>query len=106
MRLITGLNDEYRKRYNKDVNHKSFDAVRDLPEPDLDDGNCSMPALAMPDVYKISEDPVICYRSYYAYGKEKLLNYTRSFQPEWIEEYQNNEEIQNLLVNNGYDFNR
>ena len=35
MRLITGLNDEYRKRYNKDVNHKSFDAVRDLPEPDL-----------------------------------------------------------------------
>ena len=29
VQLITHLNDEYRYRYDKDVNHKSYDAVKD-----------------------------------------------------------------------------
>jgi hypothetical protein len=29
------LNDEYKRRFNHDVNHKSFDVINNLPEPAL-----------------------------------------------------------------------
>jgi hypothetical protein len=105
--LIRELNHEYRKRYNKNVNHKSYDAIRDLPTPDLPRNAGTIPALAMPDEYKIyPKNPDMCYKVYYAFGKTKLLNYTRSKQPAFIDEYQNDNLIKKTLLERGHDFNQ
>lgn len=41
-------------------------------------------AVAMDDVYKISGDPIVCYRHYYREGKAELLHYTRREPPHWL----------------------
>jgi len=104
--LMGYLNYEYRKRYNKNVNHKSFEAVRYLPAPDIEDDGWTRPALAMPDEYKISDDYECCYRTYYAFGKTKLLNYTRSVEPAFIADFQNDQTIIQILKDEGHDFNQ
>lgn len=57
---------------------------------------CSIPALAMPDEYKIEGDAIQSYRRYYALNKYFTIDfrYNKRQQPEWIGEIQReNQEI-------------
>lgn len=50
--------------------------------------NCSfditMPALAMPDEYKIDpSDPVVCYRAYYIGAKKDIVRFAYTDAPPW-----------------------
>jgi len=81
------LNKEYRHRYNKKINHKSYDALKEI---DLDKLLELMPdigltefAQAMPDQYR-NIDVVKAYRDYYKYDKQHLLKYTNRDKPEWL----------------------
>ena len=88
--LAYALNAEYRYRYRRTVNHKSYDMltatqikrrIKSLP-----DAGFTSPALAMPDRYWVLEpfDPVASYRAYYRGSKAELLSYTRRELPEWL----------------------
>ena len=51
--------------------------------PDIPDIGLTKLALAMPDEYKISEDPVVCYREYYRKGKSHLADWNPRNVPDW-----------------------
>jgi len=80
------LNKEYKRRFNHDVNHKSWDVIKSMPEPALYDIDITKRPRAMPDVYKIRDDVVASYRSYYIHEKYKLLKYTNRKLPVWLSE--------------------
>ncbi|MBT4785044.1 MAG: hypothetical protein HOO21_06795, partial [Candidatus Marinimicrobia bacterium] len=60
-KLIERLNAEYRYRYDKDINHKSFDMVKTLPMPDLPVIGLTPFAQAMPEQYR-NKNAVKAYR--------------------------------------------
>ena len=80
------LNDEYKRRFNHDVNHKSFDVINNLPEPALNDVGITDRPRAMPDKYKIGNDIVASYRAYYINDKYELLKYKNTEKPSWLSE--------------------
>lgn len=84
MSLITHLNDEYRYRYDKNVNHKSYDAVKDLPIPDLPNIPRTRFARAMPDEIKIGQNVVKSYRNYYNISKKDIISYKKRDPPKWL----------------------
>lgn len=84
-RLTRLLNYEYKYRYNKDVNHKSYDLVKTLPTPDIPDIGLTPFAQAMPDQYK-NKDAVKAYREYYLKEKSLLLKWTKRIIPKWTKE--------------------
>ena len=83
VRLTRLLNYEYRYRYDKDVNHKSYDLVKTLPTPKIPDIGLTAFAQAMPDQYK-NENVVKAYRDYYINEKSSFLTWTKRKKPKWI----------------------
>jgi hypothetical protein len=83
--LTEALNEEYKYRYNKKVNHKSYDVVQSLPLPNIEDIGVTQFAQAMPNCYK-SYDPVQAYRNYYIGEKDHLFSWTKRDVPYWINE--------------------
>ena len=87
LQLTEDLNSEYRYRYNKEVNHKSYDMVKTLPIPNLPAIGLTPFAQAMPEQYK-NKNTVQAYRSYYLNEKSNILQWTKReppfFYKEWI----------------------
>ena len=83
VRLTRLLNYEYRYRYDKDINHKSYDLVKTLPIPDLPDIGLTPFAQAMPDQYK-NKNAVKAYRDYYINEKSSFLTWTKRKKPTWM----------------------
>jgi len=83
VRLTRLLNYEYRYRYDKDVNHKSYDLVKTLPIPDLPDIGLTPFAQAMPEQYK-NKNAVKAYRDYYINEKSSFLTWTKRKTPMWM----------------------
>ena len=83
-KLVERLNAEYRYRYNKDVNHKSYDMVKTLPIPKLPVIGLTPFAQAMPDQYR-NKNAVKAYRDYYINEKSSFLTWTKRKTPEWID---------------------
>ena len=78
------LNEEYKIRFNHDVNHKSWDVIQSLPIcPSIPYIGRTEFAQAMPDDYK-DKNAVKAYRKYYNMDKIKLHKWTNSNTPEWI----------------------
>ena len=82
--LTFWLNEEYKYRFNHDVNHKSFGVIDSLPTPDIPDINMTRWARAMPIEAKIDDDVVKSYRNYYKTHKQHLLKYTKRPMPTWL----------------------
>ena len=87
--LASALNFEYKRRFNHEVNHKSWDVIDNLRLTDgiyrLDGIGLTPFAQAMPDEYK-HEDPVVAYRNYYKHGKADILTYKYSNKPTFLGE--------------------
>lgn len=77
------LNNEYRYRYNKSVNHKSYDVILSLPLPNIPDKGLTQFPQAMPNEYKNS-NPIIAYRKYYIGEKQHFANWTKREIPYWF----------------------
>lgn len=79
-----GLLDEYTFRYGK--KHKCESLFFDLQNPpfNLKEFDRTPFVCAMPDEYKISDDPVINYRNYYNKGKKHLFKWSVREIPSWI----------------------
>ena len=82
--LISLLNSEYRYRYDKSVNHKSFDMAMSLPMPDLPVIGLTPFAQAMPEQYR-NKNAVKAYRDYYNNEKSSFLTWTKRKTPKWID---------------------
>lgn len=81
--LTKQLNDEYIFRYDKKVNHKSYDVVSALPDPEIPDIGLTPFAQAMPDQYK-DKNAVNAYRDYYINEKSNFLKWTKRKIPSWV----------------------
>lgn len=75
-KLTKALNDEYRFRYNKDIDHKSWTAIKDLPLPDIKNNGLTRWARAMPIECKIDDDVIKSYHNYYKTNKQHILKFT------------------------------
>jgi hypothetical protein len=82
---LFALGDEYTYRYEK--KHKTMSEMSYMlasPPFNLKDWDWTTPLCAMPDEYKISDDPVVNYRELYKYGKAHLHKWKKRQPPEWI----------------------
>ena len=82
--LCKALCNEYTKRYNK--THKSEQYVswfrNNLPLNIKDDVLQDFP-ICMKDEYKISKDPVVCYKFYYIKDKSRFAKWKYTSVPSW-----------------------
>lgn len=84
--LALAIGEEYKFRYGKE--HLCTEHARWLlaHPPSILKGDLQQFAVAMNDAYKISDDPIECYRHYYKTSKDErnLLNYTRRVKPSFL----------------------
>lgn len=75
---------EYHHRYGK--THKSYEIIIWCCDnhPNIPDNRFTSPALAMPDEYKVANNPVLSYRNYYVNTKKHFSKWTKRNVPEWI----------------------
>lgn len=81
--LAIALNTEYRYRFEKSADHKSvsvLEQVRDLTYPAL---GLTQFAQAMPNEYKVDNDPVTAYRRFYLGEKMDFARWTKRKRPFW-----------------------
>ncbi len=83
-RLALALNDEYRYRFEKAVDHESAVVARRLPQPPLKGVGLTEFVQAMPDEYKVPGDPVSAYRRFYVEEKSRFATWTRRRAPKWF----------------------
>lgn len=83
-RLVIALNEEYKYRYYKSVDHKSFTVVNKLLEPKLPNLGLTEFCQVMPQELRILICPVRAYRDYYIYSKNTIATWTRRRIPRWF----------------------
>lgn len=83
-RLGLALNDEYRYRFGIKKHHRSAGVIMELATPDIPDIGLTTFAQAMPDKYKVDDDPVAAYRAYYIGEKAGFVRWTRRRMPKWF----------------------
>ena len=81
--LATALNQEYKFRFDRQINHKSYDLIKTLPIPQIKDHGLTPFAQAMPNQYK-NKNPITAYRDFYCSEKKNILFWTKRIKPEWI----------------------
>lgn len=79
--LAQHLNDEYVSRYQKSVNHKSWELIQTLPLPNIDDFGLTEFKKCMPDQY-IVECPIQSYRNFYIGDKKDFATWKNNI-PNW-----------------------
>jgi len=89
LELLYHLNMEYVYRWNKKVDHASFERIASYfakyQIPAISDNwESTTPALAMPEYCKLHFDPVASYRNYYNLEKKHIHKWTNREVPEWI----------------------
>ena len=83
-KLTIELNIEYRFRFEKDIDHKSFLVLNEISEHTYDSKGLTEFAQAMPDHYKIPGDPIAAYRNFYLGEKMGFAKWTKRKVPMWI----------------------
>lgn len=87
--LMLCLENEWNFRWQHSKNHSSVSClcnagIVELAAKHLSSKPMTTPALAMPSLYKIPNNPVESYRTYYRISKHDLLQYTKREKPEWL----------------------
>lgn len=84
--LLVALCHEYTFRYGRTHKCESSGVVEALKKQPLKiiHGDPTPLLLAMPDEYKISSDPVECYRQYIRVGKAHLHSWKKRPVPPWL----------------------
>jgi len=80
--LSAALNDEYMYRYDHIENHKAYDMIASLPQPNIESKGITPFRLAMPDDVKV-ECPIQSYRNYYNKYKQHIATWKHREVPAW-----------------------
>lgn len=83
-RLTLQLNKEFLYRYRKTDDHASAVVAKKLPFPPIKDKGLTEFIQAMPDIYRVPDDPVQAYRNYYIGEKSGFVKWTRRRTPKWF----------------------
>ena len=87
--LTLELNAEYKYRYNKETDHKSINTLKQIQDHTYPAVGLTPFPQAMPDHYKVKDDPVTAYRQFYRGDKAKFAKWTKREVPEWFTEINN-----------------
>lgn len=82
--LAVELNEEYKYRYEKDIDHKSIAVLSEISEHSFPSIGLTAFPQAMPDIYKVNDEPVLAYRRFYLGDKAKFAKWTKRNPPEWF----------------------
>ena len=77
------LNQEYRFRFGREINHKSFDLIQSMPALIIPDFGLTLFAQVMPEKYR-HKDPITAYRNYYVGEKKAIFSWTKRTTPFWV----------------------
>lgn len=83
--LTVSLNNEYRYRFNKDTDHKSMSVLAKIQKLKYQRNGLTEFAQAMPDEYKVPNDPVSAYRQFYIGEKMRFARWTKRSMPDWLQ---------------------
>lgn len=86
--LALGLNNEYRYRFEKEVDHRSISVLREISSHGYEKLGLTEFAQAMPETYKVAGDPVRAYRQFYLGKKMAFARWTKRSVPEWVQDRQ------------------
>lgn len=82
--LAIALNSEYRFRFDKDRDHKSISVLEEICVYEFESTGLTEFAQAMPDKYRVPNDPVRAYRQYYLGEKLAFARWTKRKAPAWV----------------------
>ena len=83
--LTLALNSEYKYRFDKPNDHKSISVLPKIEHFNYErQGLTSFPQ-AMPDIYKVKNDPVTAYRNFYLGEKMHFAKWTKRDIPFWVQ---------------------
>ena len=84
-KLAQALNKEYKYRYDKTDDHKSMETLEEIQQYSYKDQGLTEFVQAMPDKYKVTDDPVQAYRNFYNYDKSRFATWTKRTAPFWFD---------------------
>jgi len=82
--LAVELNKEYKYRYDKHSDHKSIAVLTEISQYSFPSIGLTAFPQAMPDKYKVANDPVLAYRNFYRGDKAKFAKWTKRAPPKWF----------------------
>lgn len=82
--LALFLNDEYRYRFDKQVDHQSISVLREISIYRYARRGMTPFTQAMPAAYKIPGDTIAAYRQFYLAEKLHFARWTRREKPDWL----------------------
>lgn len=87
-KLLEACLMEYERRYNRVhlVKRKKLPELLVTPPKNIPHGKMTPFPLAMPDVYKVSHDPIISYQAFYIGDKASFAKWTDTELPKWFEQ--------------------
>ena len=83
-KLTIELNEEYKYRYDKSMDHKSMAVLSEISVHSFSSTGLTPFPQAMPDCYKVSDDPILAYRKFYLGDKAKFAKWTKRNPPKWF----------------------
>ncbi|WP_461535374.1 pyrimidine dimer DNA glycosylase/endonuclease V [Spongorhabdus nitratireducens] len=83
-KLTLALNKEYLYRFNKAEDHKSIAVLDKIAHCKFESKGLTPFPQAMPDQYKVKDDPVEAYRRFYRGDKMHFARWTRRKPPRWL----------------------
>ena len=83
-KLTQALNQEYKYRYYKDVDHKSMLVLAQIDNHKYSANGLTPFPQAMPDEYKVEGDAASAYRRFYIADKLTFAKWTRRKPPKWL----------------------
>jgi hypothetical protein len=84
--LTLCLNDEYRYRFDKTVDHRSIEVLRSISAHRYARHGLTPFAQAMPEKYRIPGDAVTAYRQFYSAEKRHFARWSGREKPGWFAE--------------------
>jgi hypothetical protein len=82
--LTDSLNREYRYRFDKQIDHASMKVLAEIQQYRYQCDGMHPFAQAMPDAYKVSNNPVRAYRNFYRAEKRSFARWTSRSEPRWM----------------------
>ena len=84
--LALALNTEYRYRFKKQTDHKSISVLNQIEKYSFHSSGLTPFVQAMPNEYKVPNNPVLAYRQFYLGEKMKFARWSERQKPTWLSE--------------------
>lgn len=84
IKLAYAPSDEFNWRFRRDRNHASIAVLQAVENISFDAFGMTPFVQAIPEQYKVPDDPVAAYRAFYCGEKSRFATWTRREKPDWF----------------------